>query len=130
MGKFPNSPVHKLFSDWHWKTCARDSYLTDIDRLWVEIRDKRIVGAFDLKIYGSRDEPTWAERIAADEFEKMGIPWYNTYLDFDTIIDETPDLKRAVLYRHKENGGLRRKQRRMTGQDFARWIDRSIPTWE
>ena len=39
MGKYPASDFLNKYSDWHWKNAGKWCYLTDIDRLWVEVRN-------------------------------------------------------------------------------------------
>lgn len=129
MGKYPDSSIHGLFSDWHWNACARTSYLIDLDRLWVETRKRKIVGVFDLKFMGGNgsfeDKPTPAEEIVADELERLGIPWYNIYLDFKSN-GERPKLKRVRPERHRTEYGLGGKVE-WSERDFVRWIDAGIP---
>jgi len=74
MGKLPNSRLHDWFSDWHFQKCGRHAHLTDIDRLWVELRQGKIVAAWDLKLPG--DSMTRTEEIVAVFFEAHKIPFY------------------------------------------------------
>jgi len=74
MGKLPNSRLHNWFSDWHFQKCGRHAHLTDIDRLWVELRQGRIVAVWDLKLPG--DCLTRTEEIVAHFFEAHKIPFY------------------------------------------------------
>ena len=62
MGKYPNSKIHELYSDFHWKLIELDDrykrlYTSDIDRLWLEYDFEReaIIAVFDIKWDGSED---------------------------------------------------------------------------
>lgn len=92
MGKYSPSFLHGWFSDWHWRNCGRKAGLTDIDRLWIEIRAKtwlqeaeawRIDDAtfpaiFDLKY--PYDSPNFCEPQLIKFFEnKNSIPFYRVY---------------------------------------------------
>ena len=76
MGKYTPSSLNNKYSDWHWRDSrfSRQVYLTDVDRIWVEIRKGKPVAAFDIK------EPsagtTWAETVVYDWLENKGLPVY------------------------------------------------------
>lgn len=77
MGKFPPSTIHNWFSDWHWNNCKDSAALTDVDRLWIEVRDGKPCAVFDLKWDDNpADQPTGCEYIISEWFEKHGIPYY------------------------------------------------------
>jgi len=44
MGKYPPSRLKDKYSDWHWQDGRfnRSAFLTDVDRIWVEIRDENL----------------------------------------------------------------------------------------
>lgn len=114
MGKYPSSKLHDWFSDWHWQTCARGSTLTDIDRLWVEVRNGEPVAVFDLKdINNQKEEETFTTRVAHEWFEKHGIPTYLVYIDRDIPLF-------MVL-------GMQDNQRTFTETEMIDWIDRGLP---
>jgi len=97
MGKYPNSKIHDIFSDWHFK-CKPYASLTDIDRIWVEIRKKEIVAVFDLKTpyeVENYSEPE-TEQILRDFFEKQNIPYYIV------IMDTTRDITFTILRKDKK----------------------------
>lgn len=116
MGKYPDSPIHKDFSNWHYQRCNSTSYLSDIDRLWVELRGKKMVGVFDLKYYGPMDQINMQERTIADFFESHGVPFYFAYTN--------KDFSSWTLYRHKT-----RKSHAFTEQMMIAWIDSGLPEW-
>jgi len=78
MGKYPPSRLKDKYSDWHWRDqrFKRDALLTDIDRLWVQVRDgnPEPVAVFDLKERGA--EITWTEKVVYDWIEEKGLPVY------------------------------------------------------
>lgn len=113
MGKYPSSRIHETFSKWHWEKCKRDAYLTDIDRLWVQIRKELIKAVFDLKYYGS-DSMTKSEFIVAEFFEKNGIPYYLIYID--------SKLSSWTIYRHKTRAKLV-----LTEEEMINWINNDLP---
>jgi len=93
MGKYSPSFIHEWFSAWHWNKCGRKAGLTDIDRLWMEIRAKTwyqegevwhineatCPAAFDLKY--PYDSPNIMEEPLTKFFEqKNSIPFYRVYL--------------------------------------------------
>lgn len=78
MGKFAPSFIHDWFSKWHWQNCSHSSYLTDTDRIWVEVRERRFVAVFELKY--PFDEGTYTEDLLTEFFEKNNIPFYKIYI--------------------------------------------------
>ncbi|MEM1661019.1 MAG: hypothetical protein QXR17_07785 [Candidatus Bathyarchaeia archaeon] len=96
MGKYPNSRLHDWFSDWHYRRCAKNAHLTDIDRLWVELRRGRIVAAFDLKLPG--DSMTHTEEIVACFLEAHRIPYYEVYV----FNDGQPPIFQVKRFRSSE----------------------------
>jgi len=81
MGKYPPSRINDKYSDWHYQHLSGKCTLTDIDRIWVEVRDKRVICAVDIK------EPlakiTETQKIVYDYLEKMGLPVYTVWTDFE-----------------------------------------------
>lgn len=114
MGKYPPSPLHSIFSDWHIKNCSRNSYLCDIDRLWVEIREGRLVAVFDIKYMDSIDKITPSEEIVYAWFEEKNVPCYTVYFP-KTFQVLNKDLK-VVITRKGKSLVLRER-------DFIEWID-------
>lgn len=74
MGKYPQSNIHEVFSDFHSKKVKHDggTMLTDIDRLWVRVDTGEWVCAFDLKWSNSGDGVTYAEEVAIGYLEMLG----------------------------------------------------------
>ena len=120
MGKYPPSFIHDWFSKWHWDKCGRKVALTDIDKLWVEIRAKTwtqeremwrisepyFPAVFDLKF--PFDSPNFCEPSLITLFEKQNnIPFYRVY-PFDTYQDNTrftivrPSTKQIVFFKEPE----------------------------
>jgi hypothetical protein len=90
MGKFNNSEIHSLYSDWHWKLIEIDDkyrrlYVSDIDRLWIEYDFRRdsIVAVVDLKWEGSGDVMTPTEEGIRRWFESKGARYYVVYITYD-----------------------------------------------
>ena len=118
MGKYPHSPLHGLFSDWHWKKCARDACLTDIDRIWMEQRKREPVAVYDIKneTKNKTDSPTNTEKILANWFEDNGIPYYLVYI--------RKDFSRFIVYRP------RTYERKVYPEyDMINWINSGLPSW-
>ena len=83
MGKYPNSKIHDMFSDWHWNYCKGNACLTDIDRIWAEIRKQKIIVVWDLKTpyeFENKEEPK-SEGILRDFFENQNIPYFVVVMD-------------------------------------------------
>lgn len=76
MGKYPPSNLNKKYSDWHWQDTRfkRDAFLTDIDRIWVEVRGEDPIAAFDIK--EPRATTTWAESKVYSWLESKGLPFF------------------------------------------------------
>ncbi|MFX0133040.1 MAG: hypothetical protein ACFFDN_05270 [Candidatus Hodarchaeota archaeon] len=89
MGKYPNSKIHELYSDWHFNLTRIDKYKilyqTDIDRLWVEYSFKfdTIIGIIDLKWEGSEDEITPTEEAVYNWFKKHKVSVWIVYITKD-----------------------------------------------
>ena len=79
MGKYHNSELHAWYSDWHYQHCQKDAWLTDIDRLWIEMGRRDPIAYMDLKVNG--DDVTLQEMLAMDWFEARGVPAYIVYVD-------------------------------------------------
>jgi len=78
MGKYPHSTIHAIFSDWHYNYCKKTAYMSDIDRIWVEQRNKKIIAVWDLKTpyeYENYVEPQ-SEEILREFFETQNIPYF------------------------------------------------------
>ena len=79
MGKFAPSYLHDWFSKWHWQKCSHTSYLTDVDRIWIEIRNSEVIAIFELKY--PFDEGTYTEDVLTQFFENQNrIPFYKIYV--------------------------------------------------
>ena len=85
MGKFGKSLLHEAYSSWHWKHSEgllKGCWLTDIDRLWVEVRRGQPKVVYDLK--REDDNVTSTEKIVYDWFESKGLPvWLLTPTKYD-----------------------------------------------
>lgn len=116
MGKHGPSDIHDNFSTWHWNKCGSGAYMVDLDRIWMEQRSEKPVAIYDLKKEtGDKfDPPTWAEIIAADWFEKQGIPYYLVYI--------RKDFSKFIIYRH-----LPRRRIILTENEMINWIDSGCP---
>jgi len=117
MGKYKRSLIHDKFSDWHWRKCKKNAYLTDVDRIWVEIRKKKIIGVFDLKRMEWKTpdrELTFTEEILLHFFEdKNNIPFY--------VVQITDDFKYFFITRPKLG-----YKAYLTEEEMIEWIDRDL----
>jgi len=93
MGRYPNSKIHEMYSDWHYKLISIDSkykklYVADIDRLWIEydFLSKSIVAVVDIKWEESGDLLTPTEKGIYEWFRKNGVVVFTVYI--------TPDFAR------------------------------------
>jgi hypothetical protein len=74
MGKYNRTTLHDDYSDWHWKmnsTLLKDCHLTDIDKIWVEMRYGKPVAVCDLK--RESDTITKTEENLYSWFIKNGL---------------------------------------------------------
>lgn len=90
MGRYPNSKIHELYSDWHYNLVKLDSkykklYVADIDRLWIEydFSSNSIVAVVDIKWEGSGDLLTATEKGIYEWFRCKGVCVYTVYIDND-----------------------------------------------
>ena len=90
MGKYPPSKLHNWYSDWHWaltKEEGQHCYLSDIDRLWIEIRYEKGEGIYKLiaimDIKQSEEKVTKMEEVAYDWFEAQKLPVYVIWIDIE-----------------------------------------------
>lgn len=90
MGKYPNSEIHNMYSDWHWGMRDRDPkykrlYVSDLDRLWIEydFHGETIVAVVDIKWEGSGDTMTATEKGISDWLESKGAKHYVVYITKD-----------------------------------------------
>lgn len=75
MGKYNKTTLHDDYSDWHWKmnkTLLKNCHLTDIDKIWIEVRYGKPVAVVDLK--KGIDSITKTEENVYDWFLKKGLP--------------------------------------------------------
>ncbi len=75
MGKFSRTKLHDDYSDWHWKmndTLLKGCNLTDIDKIWVEVRYGKPIAVCDLK--RENDEVTKTEENLYNWFLEKGLP--------------------------------------------------------
>ena len=91
MGLYPNSTIHNRYSDFHVEECCGGSgrcKCTDIDRLWVEERKRKIVMVMDLKYLGSEYDKklTETEEIVSRFFESNNIPFVIVYIRDDFLM--------------------------------------------
>jgi len=95
MGKYPPSRLKDKYSDWHWQDGRfnRSAFLTDVDRIWVEIRDENLVAVFDIK--EPRAPITWAESKVYLWFENKGVPVF--------VVNTTQDFQDFRIMRWKSN---------------------------
>ena len=88
MGKYPNSKIHELYSDFHWKLIELDDrykrlYTSDIDRLWLEYDFERreVVGVLDIKWMDSGDTITSTENGVYEWFVKKNVRIFIVYIN-------------------------------------------------
>ena len=88
MGKYSNSKIHDMYSDWHWQLVNIDDkykrlYVSDIDRLWLEYNynTEAVVAVIDLKREGADDGMTATEKGVYEWFSKKGANYYLVYIN-------------------------------------------------
>ena len=81
MGKYKRSEFLNDYSDWHWERAGMWSHLTDIDRIFIEIRNFKPKIITDIKQEG--DEITAVEKAIYEWFEEKGIPVFIVQPDYD-----------------------------------------------
>lgn len=116
MGKKPNSKIHNMFSDWHWKLKSIDPkydilYMTDIDRMFIESDPKTgrpVLCIMDLKWMKNGDSITWTEKAVYNIFERVGFNVYTIYID-----------KKFNNFHVYDNDGCVAKFKEL---DFADWL--------
>lgn len=114
MGKFSNSELHDRYSDWHWKNCDRDSWVTDIDRLWVEMGKHDPIAVMDLKTVADfHSGVTFQEKLLMDWFERLLVPCYVV-----GIVQDGSNIKGFWVLRWQSND-----LRVMAPQEYITWID-------
>jgi len=79
MGKYPPSHLLDKYSDWHYQKLSGRCTLTDIDRIWVEVRDNKVVCAIDIK--ESFAPVTKTQIVVYDYFESLGLPVYTIWTE-------------------------------------------------
>jgi len=138
MGKYPDSKIHKLFSDWHigkgkWKGkgCNSNCYLSDIDvsfnrdgnlnqRLWMWAPRESWpprgapIATGDLKWMDKKDKIQPIEKWQADWYESLDVPWYTIWIN-----DDFTEFK---IVRHKTG-----KTFVFTEQEMRTWINKQFP---
>ncbi len=115
MGRYPNSKIHDLYSDWHYQLIRKDEkyrrlYVADIDRLWIEydFTSEEIVGVIDIKWEGSGDTLTPTEEGIYQWFRKRGVDVYTVYI-----------AENFALFRVINNSN---NQRIFTELEYANWL--------
>jgi len=113
MGKYPNSPIHDMYSHFHYKLIEIDSrfkkaYVSDIDRIWIEhdYDNGPALGVIDLKWIheydDGRDAITSAEKCIYDWFESKGVSVYIVYVQDGEKGDEK-NWDEFIIRRYREN---------------------------
>jgi hypothetical protein len=83
MGKYLPSKINNIYSDWHYQVLGKklqgmNCYLCDVDRLWIEVRNKtgemRLVAVMDIK--EPYNTTTDTEKAVYGWFIKQEIPVY------------------------------------------------------
>jgi hypothetical protein len=105
MGKFKNSEIHDLYSDWKIKLINSDPaysrlICSDIDRIWVEVdrAGKTVICVLDLKWEESGDNQTPTEKVLQDWFVSKGARYYTVFIKRDwslfSVVNERGEVKR------------------------------------
>ena len=81
MGKYKRSEFLNDYSDWHWKRAGMWSHLTDIDRIFIEVRNFKPKIITDIKREGDKITPV--EKATYKWFEEKGIPVFIVQPDYD-----------------------------------------------
>ena len=119
MGKYPKSKLHEAYSNWHWEHNDRllqGCNLTDVDRIWVEIRDEQPKIVCDLKLDG--DSITYSESILYDWLVKKGLPVFLlTPLDYDKENGIIERNSRWKVTRYRDG-----KTKELSCEDYCDWL--------
>ena len=109
MGKYKRSEFLNDYSDWHWKRAGMWSHLTDIDRIFIEVRnfEPRIIT--DIKQEG--DEITVVEKAIYEWFEEKGISVF--------IVQPDYDFKNFRVIRFKDG-----KVRNWSEWEYIEWLQK------
>ncbi len=81
MGKYPKSEFLNSYSDWHWQRCERWACLSDIDRIFIEVRKMKPIIATDIK--REEDKVTPTEEALYNWLEAKGLPVFIVQSNFD-----------------------------------------------
>ena len=109
MGKYKRSEFLNDYSDWHWKRAGMWSHLTDIDRIFIEIRNFKPKIITDIKQEG--DEITAVEKAIYEWFEEKGIPVF--------IVQPDYDFKNFRVIRFKDG-----KVRNWSEWEYIEWLQK------
>jgi hypothetical protein len=87
MGKFKASPIHDLYSEWHYNLIKLDPkykrlVCSDLDRIWVEVdrQGQTRLTVLDIKFDGGPDSQTPTEAILESWFIAKGAAYYTVYI--------------------------------------------------
>ena len=109
MGKYKRSEFLNDYSDWHWKRAGMWSHLTDIDRIFIEVRNFKPKIITDIKQEG--DEITAVEKAIYEWFEEKGIPVF--------IVQPDYDFKNFRVIRFKDG-----KVRNWSEWEYIEWLQK------
>ncbi len=115
MGRYPNSKIHNMYSDWHYRLIEIDDkyrqlYCADIDRLWIEydFESEAIVGVIDIKWDNSVDTLTPTENGIYNWFRQHDVKVFTVFINYDF------STFRAVNYLGQE--------KTFTAIEYADWL--------
>jgi len=113
----PRSKLHEWWSKWHKRNCLPTAYMTDIDSIWIEIRNNKPVVVWDIKRPEEKEKLAYGMEVLAQWFEDKGIPVYIL------TIWTYPDIKFKIT--HWKN----KKTKEFTEKGFEVWINKWLENY-
>ena len=114
----PRSKLHEWWSKWHKNNCIRTAYMSDIDSIWVELRNFKPIVVWDIKRPEENEILAPGMKVLAEWFENKGIPTYIL-----TIWIE-PEIKFKIT--HWKN----KKSKEFTERGFIVWINKWLERYK
>ena len=119
MGKYQNSKLHEAYSEWHWQhkdNLLQDCYLTDVDRIWIEIRSEKPKIVCDLKF--ENDNITYTEQILYQWFLEKGLEVFLlTPIGYDKNEGKIDKFSSWKIVRFKDG-----KTKILTCKEYCDWL--------
>lgn len=111
------SKLHEWWSKWHKKNCIETAYMSDIDSIWVELRNYKPVVVWDIKRPEENEILAPGMKVLAEWFQDKGIP---TYI---LTIWTYPEIKFKVTHWNTKNS------KEFTERGFIVWINKWLENY-